>query len=815
MVQEICKDIKRLDNAKRHLTYTITSLKRFHMLITAVDQLELMVETRQYHETANLLQAVSQLLLHFDKHHEMKTILKLSESVAKTRVFLTEQILADFEALSEVSADYSSMQGRNQSIRNQVDVAASPTEENSGGSLFLKDDGYGTNANPYGGGYDEPVTSSSSMFYSSDSQTPESLAGACAVVDALGSDVRRMLIDKVCEIWLAPYDTIFGPSGEHAGLEFTERRYAWLRRLLRDNEDKYESIFPQEWCMHRHLLSTFVKKTEKHLKTELGKIDPPDSADVSALVRALRKTLDFEHEMKLRFEVKRGQNEDDTNFDDDGQEIDPMSAEAIRQKYDSSKKRLKNTGSITEAVTGNELTSEIDDEQEQRRQEALSDATSLPSVKGMISSVFEPYLVAYVKLESEKMKEELNVVIREEGVETDGHLPLFSSASNMFLYIQKSINRCTQFTTGQSFYALFLEFRKILMNYSKMLAGKLPKPTKGLSLESATTISFVLNSAEYCADTIPQLEELIQGKIDNAYEESIQMEDERDCFYNNITDAVRALIGGIESIVEPDLVEYTKTNWAQFNEVHDESTYVTTLSSVLRQFIPQLRDLLNAVYFRTFCDKFAHSFLLKFTNHIYRCKRVGEVASSQLLLDTHTVKSLLLKMPTLGKEGETTEEEASLKAYTTFVEKEMERLEWLLKLVGMRLAPKLLIENFKLLWIGGTTEDFRRILEMKGVKKSDQINAIRLAKETGIQDLPHRPTTPNSNPPGQNGSSATDADGTGAATFTNVFSKMSDMRGQLDKVAVSTSGKTFSSFSANLSSSLQQSYNRYNRKEKS
>lgn len=43
MVQEICRDIKRLDYAKKNLTLTITSLKRFHMLIKGVDKLEFMV----------------------------------------------------------------------------------------------------------------------------------------------------------------------------------------------------------------------------------------------------------------------------------------------------------------------------------------------------------------------------------------------------------------------------------------------------------------------------------------------------------------------------------------------------------------------------------------------------------------------------------------------------------------------------------------------------------------------------------------------------------------------------------------------------
>ena len=41
MVQEICRDIKKLDYAKRHLTTSITTLRRLSMLISATQNLQL------------------------------------------------------------------------------------------------------------------------------------------------------------------------------------------------------------------------------------------------------------------------------------------------------------------------------------------------------------------------------------------------------------------------------------------------------------------------------------------------------------------------------------------------------------------------------------------------------------------------------------------------------------------------------------------------------------------------------------------------------------------------------------------------------
>ncbi len=37
LVYEMCKDIKSLDTAKKNLTFSITALKKFIMMLTAVD----------------------------------------------------------------------------------------------------------------------------------------------------------------------------------------------------------------------------------------------------------------------------------------------------------------------------------------------------------------------------------------------------------------------------------------------------------------------------------------------------------------------------------------------------------------------------------------------------------------------------------------------------------------------------------------------------------------------------------------------------------------------------------------------------------
>ncbi|CAG8796574.1 32456_t:CDS:2, partial [Racocetra persica] len=108
MVQEITKDIKSLDYAKKHLTVSITALKRLQMLVTAVDQLKVMAQMKQYKETSQLLQAVLQLSSYFKSYKSIKRIAELSSSVNTFQNDLRKQIFEDFESSFAIDGGFSS-----------------------------------------------------------------------------------------------------------------------------------------------------------------------------------------------------------------------------------------------------------------------------------------------------------------------------------------------------------------------------------------------------------------------------------------------------------------------------------------------------------------------------------------------------------------------------------------------------------------------------------------------------------------------------------------------------------------------------------
>lgn len=96
MVQEICKDIKDLDYAKRHITTTITGLKRIHMLETGVAQLTSWTEKRQYREVGNLLEAVTQLSTYFSSYTKIEKIITLTKEVEKIKAELKKKVYEEF-----------------------------------------------------------------------------------------------------------------------------------------------------------------------------------------------------------------------------------------------------------------------------------------------------------------------------------------------------------------------------------------------------------------------------------------------------------------------------------------------------------------------------------------------------------------------------------------------------------------------------------------------------------------------------------------------------------------------------------------------
>lgn len=240
-ITSMTADIKRLDGTKKNLTLSMTALKRLQMLTTAYEQLRGLAKTRQYRECASLLQAVLQLMKHFNSYRSIDQIATLSRGVSELQRELLEQVCEDFEM------------------------------------AFAKGE----------------VGSKKAV-----------LAESCLVMDALGDNARARLVTWYVNTQLREYRQVFRGNDEAGSLDNIGRRYSWFKRMLKTFEDEHAGIFPVGWRVNEVLANAFCEGTRDDFKgilersmrrTDGGRID------VNLLLSCLQETMDFEQSLEKRF----------------------------------------------------------------------------------------------------------------------------------------------------------------------------------------------------------------------------------------------------------------------------------------------------------------------------------------------------------------------------------------------------------------------------------------------------------------------------------------------------------------------------------
>lgn len=240
-ITSMTADIKRLDGTKRNLTLSMTALKRLQMLTTAYEQLRGLAKTRQYRECAGLLQAVLQLMKHFNSYRSIEQIATLSRGVSELQRELLEQVCEDFE-MAFAKGEVSARRG--------------------------------------------------------------TLVEACLVMDALGDSAKTRLMNWYVNTELREYRQVFRGNDEAGNLDNIGRRYAWFKRMMKTHEDEHAMIFPPHWRANEMLATAFCDGTRDDFKAILEKSmrrTDGNKVDVNLLLSCLQETLDFEQTLEKRF----------------------------------------------------------------------------------------------------------------------------------------------------------------------------------------------------------------------------------------------------------------------------------------------------------------------------------------------------------------------------------------------------------------------------------------------------------------------------------------------------------------------------------
>lgn len=266
----------------------------------------------------------------------------------------------------------------------------------------------------------------------------------------------------------------------------------------------------------------------------------------------------------------------------------------------------------------------------------------------------------------------------------------------------------------------------------------------------------ILSTAEYCLDTVDQLEAKLKEKIDPSLADRIDLADEKDIFHRCISTCIHLLVQDLENGCDPALTVMSKFQWHTIANVGDQSPFVNSLVATFRTAMPVVRDNLSSSrkYYTQFCHKFVNSFIPKYIQQLYKCRPAsgdsgsggggGGAASSasasgsscivnvmgceQLLLDTHSLKSILLDLPSIGSNVQ----RKAPASYTKVVVKGMTKAEMIVKVVMVPVVPAaVFIDQFVKLIPDATSLELHKVLDMKGVRRIDQAQLAELFKRSG------------------------------------------------------------------------------------
>ncbi|KIH90229.1 hypothetical protein SPBR_00174 [Sporothrix brasiliensis 5110] len=641
-ITHMTADIKRLDGTKRNLTVSMTALKRLQMLTTAYEQLRTLARSRQYRECAGLLQAVLQLMRHFNSYRSIEQIAVLSRGVGDLQRDLLEQVCEDFE-MAFTKGEVSARRGM--------------------------------------------------------------LVEACLVMDALGDQARARLVTWYVNTELREYRQVFRGNDEAGNLDNIGRRYAWFRRMIATHEEEHAALFPPHWRVNETLASSFCDGTRDDFKGILERsMRRPDGAgkiDVNLLLSCLQETLDFEQWLERRFAAPAA-----TSDKQPRASIDTLSSADERTQ----------------------------------------------TFMGSISAAFEPYLSLWVDSQDRSLAALIpryrsqSLVAADEEFTPESIAP---SALDLFHVYKVTLSQCAKLSTGER----LLDLSKILSKYldeyaQQVLLHALRLPTQ--APPAATTahqqqqqhaallaaavaaplhdVVVVMNTADFWNKNTTQLEENIRKRIDAELADRVDLSAQADAFLGVASNAVQALVRKVEADCEPAWREMRNTNWSRMEGVSDHSSYASELIKIVNE---RAKAILGVVakpqYARAFCDHLVESLATAFLANIVQCRPVSEVAAEQMLLDKYTLTKSFENLLAHFHTSSAGTHSAASASFAKRVSTTMGRVDPLLKTLQVQPSPpEGLVQAYLIHVADRSDSNFRKILDIKGVRKQDQPHLLEL-----------------------------------------------------------------------------------------
>ncbi|CAI4232374.1 unnamed protein product [Auanema sp. JU1783] len=522
-------------------------------------------------------------------------------------------------------------------------------------------------------------------------QLNERVTDMCRVAAALEGGVQENLCKWFIDQQLSEYTVLYAENEEGAWLDKIDDRYKWYVRKLTDFERTgLANVFPSDWDMGRQMTREFCSITKDVLFRMMTR--RRQDLEWRLLGHAIQHTKMLEALLIKRFPTKGSYNFEKAIWSVFDQFLDVFIS--AQEK------------TLNEFVDGCAV--KIRSGSERPSRDTTTHAVPLPSSADMF------LLLKRVITESSKLSSEPDALLKDVVNVVRGCLRGYAH-SCLTSFLPTSLGQ----SSGSSAANLFNLVREESTHIR-------------LTIDQQFLTCCILATADWCAETTLQLQEKLGQRLPG-----IDLNQESEIFYSIANQSLSVLVQDVESACDAALQAIAKVNWAAVDGVGDESPFIASIRNHIRQAVPVLRDFLSdrRKYFAHLCLKLATQLSHKFVGALYRCKPMSLHGAEQLLLDTHSLKSFLLQMPSIDSA-------INAKPPTTYVNgvtQALTKAEMILKVVMSNCdSAESFVEHYATLLSDSNPTELQKVLEMRGLKRAEQASIIHIYRQKfgGSEPIP-------------------------------------------------------------------------------
>ena len=323
-------------------------------------------------------------------------------------------------------------------------------------------------------------------------------------------------------------------------------------------------------------------------------------------------------------------------------------------------------------------------------------------------------------------------------------------STELFNFYRLTFAQCAKLSTGSKLLDLSQIFAKYLDQYAETVLLKFLPPEKSGTSSSQPSIedlSIVINTADYCHATTSQLSEKIKSRIAPEFKSKVDFEKQQDAFLGIVNAAIRILVKRVELEVEPSWREMKNISWSKLENVGDQSSYVSELVNKVKSKGEDILGVLSKdQYIIAFCDKVVDALVTTFLNNVVLCKPISDIGAEQvrrftqtvarltekMLLDSYVIKKAFEELPLKTEPGTAPptryeiippnyNEKTNSTSYLKHVNRTFAKVDSILKVIQVQAnPPEGLVQAYLIHVADKSDTNFRKVLELKGIRKQDQ-----------------------------------------------------------------------------------------------